>query len=251
MKIAQIGQFSENNFFQKACGLMDQMASAVGGCVAMDFADPNHVKIEKISCDLERLGYRLCIVDTKGDHADLTPDYVAVREEMEQVAEFFGKEVLRQVEPQEFFQNIGKLRQAVSDRAILRAMHYFRDDALARQEAEALRQKDIVKFLSLVRKSGESSIGCLQNIYSSAHPASQGIMLGLMLSERILADQGAWRVHGGGFAGTMQCYVPLDKVEEYTAKMNKVFGEGSCYVLSIRNIGALEIHDKANEEGES
>ena len=216
----------------------------------MDFADPEEVKIEKIPCDLAALGYRLCIVDTKGDHADLTPDYVAVREEMQQVAAFFGKEVLRQVEPREFFQNIGKLRQAVSDRAILRAMHFFHDDAWAQQEATALKQKDIRAFLELVKKSGQSSISCLQNIYSSAHPGSQGIMLGLMMSENILGDQGAWRVHGGGFAGTMQCYVPLDQVETYCETMNKVFGEGSCYVLDIRNIGALEILEQIKEEGE-
>ncbi len=250
VELAKIGQFSENHFFKKACGLMDQMASAVGGCVALDFADPEQVKIEKIPCDLAALGYRLCIVDTKGDHADLTPDYVAVREEMQQVAAFFGKEVLRQVEPREFFQNMGQLRRTVSDRAILRAMHFFHDDVWAQQEAVALRQKDIGTFLELVKKSGQSSISCLQNIYSSAHPASQGIMLGLMMSEKILGDQGAWRVHGGGFAGTMQCYVPLDQVETYCETMNKVFGEGSCYVLDIRNIGALEILEQIKEEGE-
>lgn len=241
VEIAKIGQYAENVYFGKKCGLMDQMASSVGGLVFIDFGDTEAPVIEPFAFDFEQAGYCICVTDTGGNHANLTPDYVAVREEMESVATYFGKEYLRQMDEAEFYRELPKLRGTCSDRALLRAVHFFGDNRRARQEAEALRVGDVGKFLSLVQESGDSSEALLQNLYSTSAPTEQAIPLGVMVSKHILAGKGAVRVHGGGFAGTIQAFVPLELAEEYVKEMERVFGEGACYVFRIRPVGGVEV----------
>ena len=202
VEIAKIGQFAENCYFGKKSGLMDQMVSSVGGFVFIDFEDTDNPKIEKLSCQFEDAGYVLCITDTKGSHADLTDDYVSIPAEMNLVAAQFGKNHLREVDEQEFLQALPKLRTACSDRAILRAAHFYGENRRAIEEANALSSNDFPRFLALVKASGDSSAKWLQNLYSCSKPAEQGITLGLWKSEQILGNAGAYRVHGGGFAGT-------------------------------------------------
>ena len=241
VEIAKIGQYAENVYFGKKCGLMDQMASSVGGLVFIDFGDTEAPVIEPFAFDFEQAGYCICVTDTGGNHANLTPDYVAVREEMESVATYFGKEYLRQMDEAEFYRELPKLRGTCSDRALLRAVHFFGDNRRARQEAEELRVGDVGKFLSLVQASGDSSEALLQNLYSTSAPTEQAIPLGVMVSKHILAGKGAVRVHGGGFAGTIQAFVPLELAEEYVKEMERVFGEGACYVFRIRPVGGVEV----------
>ena len=181
------------------------------------------------------------MTDTGGSHANLTPDYVAVREEMESVAVYFGKEYLRQVDETDFYRELPKLRGTCSDRAVLRAMHFFGDNRRAREEAEALRAGDIELFLKLVQESGDSSEALLQNLYSVSAPTEQAIPLGVAVSKRILDGKGAVRVHGGGFAGTIQAFVPTSRAEAYVAEMETVFGTGACYVFRIRPVGGMEV----------
>lgn len=241
VEIAKISQYSEVHYFGKACGLMDQMVSSVGGFVAIDFGDTENPVINKIDFDFADCGYALCIVDTKGNHADLTPDYVAIPTEMKEVARFFGKEVLRQVDEKEFFEKIPEVRKVTSDRAILRAIHFFNDNRTAQEEAAALKNNDFETFKNLVAASGNSSFKYLQNIYSNSNPMEQGVALGLAVSEQILKGKGVSRVHGGGFAGTIQNFVPVDMVEIYKKTIEGVFGEGSCYVLNIRPLGGVAV----------
>ena len=238
---AQIAQYAENVYFGKPSGLLDQMAASVGSVTAMDFADPAKPVIEKVGFDLEAYGHALCVVDTGGNHADLTSDYASIPPEMKAVAGFFGKEFLREVDEAAFYDRLGEIRKAVGDRAALRAMHFFDDDRLAHQEAEALKAGDFSRFLEMVKASGKSSVQRLQNVYSPANPTEQGITLALSLSERLLAGRGACRVHGGGFAGTIQAYVPFELLEAYRSGMEKVFGQGSCYVLSVRGAGGTKV----------
>ncbi len=238
---AMIAQYAENVYFGKPCGLLDQMASSVGGVTAMDFHNPQKPVIEKRELDLAAYGYALCVVDTGGNHADLTDEYAAIPAEMKKAAAFFGKEFLRDVDEKEFYQNIKALRAAAGDRAVLRAMHFFDDDRLAAAEAKALEQGDFEGFLRMVRDSGRSSLMRLQNVFASSAPAEQGITLALAVAESLLQGRGACRVHGGGFAGTMQAYVPLDLLDAYREGMEKVFGEGACHVLSVRDVGGVEV----------
>lgn len=241
VEIAKIGQYAENVYFGKKCGLMDQMASSVGGLVFIDFGDTEAPVIEPFAFDFERAGYCICVTDTGGNHVNLTPDYVAVREEMESVAAYFGKEYLRQADETAFYRELPKLRGTCSDRALLRAVHFFGDNRRAREEAEALRDGDVEKFLSLVQESGDSSEALLQNLYSASAPTEQAIPLGVMVSKRILAGKGAVRVHGGGFAGTIQAFVPIAQAEEYVKEMERVFGKGACYAFRIRPVGGTEV----------
>lgn len=241
LKIAQIGQKVENTYFGKPCGLMDQAASSIGGFVSIDFGNLESPKVEKIAFDFAQCGYSLCIIDTKGSHANLTPDYAAIPAEMKSVAAFFGKEVLREVEEAEFYASLPALREKVSDRAVLRAMHFFADNRRAPEEAAALKSGDFEEFKRLIIESGRSSYCYLQNVYASAYPEAQGISLGLALCERLLAGKGAWRVHGGGFAGTVQAFVPSEMVEEFRAELDGVFGAGSCHILKIRPVGGMQI----------
>lgn len=239
--IAKFAQRAECDFFGKPCGLMDQMASSVGGFTAIDFRNPDEPIIEKVELDLGKFGHSLCIVNTGGNHADLTDDYAAVPAECKAVARYFGKEVLREVCETEFFKNIASLREAVGDRAVLRAMHFFEDNRRAVMEKDALACGDFERFLSLLNNSGNSSFKYLQNVYSNSDVKSQGISLALALTEQFLCGAGACRVHGGGFAGTIQAFVPNEMLTSYADMIESVFGKGSCHILKIRKYGGIII----------
>ena len=241
VEIAKIGQFAENVYFGKKSGLMDQMVSSVGGLVSIDFYDTQNPEIERFDFDFEEHGYCLCITDTKGSHANLTDDYVAIRSEMESVAAYFGKQYLREVSEIAFYDAIPKLREICPDRMILRASHFFSENSRALQEADALKSGNLDEFLRLVNESGESSAQLLQNLYSTSQPTQQEIPLAIMMSKRVLNGTGAVRVHGGGFAGTIQAFVPLELADRYTEEMNRIFGDGSCQKLRIRPVGGVEI----------
>lgn len=239
--VAQIAQYAENVHFGKPCGLMDQMASSVGGFITIDFADPENPVIDKVDFDFSACGHALCIVDTKGNHADLTDEYAAIRTEMESVASVFGKNVLRDTDESEFYKNIPAVREKFGDRAVLRAIHFFGDNARVVKEVEALKNGDFQEFKRLVCESGASSYMYNQNVYSIKKPSEQPVALGLAISEQVLKGKGAYRVHGGGFAGTMQAFVPSDLLSTYKNAVESVFGEGSCYVLLIRPLGGTEV----------
>ncbi len=241
VEIAQISQIAENKFFGKPSGLMDQMASSVGGLVAINFADSDNPIIEPIAFDFFSCGYTLCIVDTKGDHADLTPDYAAIPEEMFAVAKQMGASCLGEVKESDFYNNIVKIRENCGDRAVMRAIHFFGDNKRVLQQSGALQNGDFKGFLNLIKESGRSSALYLQNIYSCKNPQEQGLSIALALCESILSNSGAWRVHGGGFAGTVQAFVPNSLLDEFSTKMDAVFGEGSCHKLMIRPVGGTEI----------
>ncbi len=241
VEIAKIGQFAENVYFGKNSGLMDQTVSSVGGLVFIDFFDTEEPKVESFSCDFEEYGYCLCITDTKSSHADLTDDYTAIRNEMENIAKHFGKSHLRFVNELLFYNEIPKLRETCSDRAIIRATHFFEENNRAKFEASALKDGNFEYFLELVRQSGRSSEEYLQNHYSCSDPENQAITLAVMLSRRFLGNSGAVRVHGGGFAGTIQAFVPVELAERYIAEMDRIFGEKSCTKMKIRPIGGVEI----------
>lgn len=241
IEIAQISQYAENVYFGKPSGLMDQMASSVGSFVTIDFKDTAKPVVEKVDFDFSHSDYNLCIVDTKGDHADLTPEYGAIPTEMRAVAACFGKEVLREVDEDEFYARLGDIHSKVSDRALVRAIHFFSDNARVPMQVAALRGGDFERFKELIIESGRSSAMYLQNVFASSDPEHQGLSVALSLSERMLAGCGAWRVHGGGFAGTIQAFVPDSKLEAYRAGIESVFGEGSCHVLSVRPVGGCEI----------
>lgn len=241
VEIAQIGQYAENVYFGKPCGLMDQMASSVGGMVFIDFEDPNQPKVEKINFDLEAAGYALCIIDSGADHADLTDEYAAIPEEMKQVCAFFGKEVLRQITREEFMKNLPTLRKTVPDRAILRAMHIYQENDRVKKQVVALKNKDMATFLNLVKESGRSSWMYLQNITPTGAVKNQEVAVALAMCDTLLQGKGAYRVHGGGFAGTVQAFVPLQELEGFKTGIEAVLGENSCHVLSIRDKGGIRI----------
>ena len=239
--IAKIAQYAENEYFGKPCGLMDQTACAVGSFVTIDFADPKNPAIEEVKFDFAACSHALCIVDTKGSHSDLTDEYAYIREEMESVAQCFGKTVLREVPEADFYAALPSLRKKVGDRAILRAMHFYADNARVLKEVAALRAGDFESFKQYIRESGFSSFIYNQNVFSVKKPQEQPVALALAISQQVLEGRGAWRVHGGGFAGTIQAFVPLDLLEAYKSAMESVFGAGTCYVLSIRPVGGVEI----------
>ena len=234
---AKIGQYAENIYFGKPCGLMDQMGACVGNVVAINFADPAAPEVRRVDYDFSASGYALCIVDTGSCHADLTDDYADITREMGAVAAFFGKQVLREVEEAQFRAQIPAIRSVTGDRAVLRALHYFHDDRRAQEEAEALEQNDFQRFLDLVNASGRSSALCLQNTWSPADPRQQAIPLALAAAEEALGGRGAVRVHGGGFAGTIQAFVPEDLLAQFRQTMEDLLGEGMCHVLRIRPVG--------------
>lgn len=237
VELAIIGKYAENVYFGKPSGLMDQIACAEGGVVGIDLKDPDNPVLTPIDFAFSDYGYSLVIVDTKGDHADLTPDYAAVPLEMRMIASYFGKHVLRDVGIEEFIAAIPLLRKkSNNDRAVLRAYHFLTENERVDGMLSALQRKDMDGYLRLVRQSGDSSYKFLQNLYSSAHPADQGLPIAIALTERFLNGTGACRVHGGGFAGTIQAYVPLDSTEAYAYEMDSVFGSGSTTVLSIRSL---------------
>ena len=242
VEIAKLAQFAENRFFGKPCGLMDQMACAVGGIIAIDFADPAAPVIDRMDFDMSAAGYNLCIVNTGGNHADLTDDYAAVPAEMKAVAAYYGKTVLREVDEARVLADIRTLRERVGDRAVLRALHFFDENRRVVGQKEALEAGDLDRFLAGVIASGRSSFCYLQNVYAPKNPHEQGLSLALCLAERTLAGKkAAWRVHGGGFAGTIQAFVPTAEVENFRRVMDAAFGQGRCMVLRIRPVGAVRI----------
>lgn len=241
IKIAQIAQYAENVYFGKPCGLMDQMASSVGGFITIDFADTKDPKVDKVSVDFSKYGYSLFIVDTKGSHADLTPDYAAIPAEMKSVAKYFGKSELRDITKEQLWENIAEVRKACGDRAVSRALHFFDESDRAVKEFEALKNDDIAEFFRLVNASGDSSYKFLQNVFPLKNPEQQAVVLGLYTAESVLEGEGASRVHGGGFAGTIQAFVPNEKSAEFTEKMEQLFGKGSVYKLYIRPVGGYRV----------
>ena len=240
-EVAQIGQYAENVFFGKPCGLMDQTASAVGGLVTIDFADKAHPDIRPVSFDFSTTGHALCIIDSGADHADLTDEYAAVPGEIKAVAAWFGKEVLTQIDETEFYANIPALRKACGDRAVMRAIHFYQENARVPLQVAALRSGDFDTFLSLVKQSGYSSYMYLQNVIPAGYKQHQDVAVALALCEHYLAGRGAYRVHGGGFAGTVQAFVPYDILDAFVAGLDGALGQGACHVLNIRPQGGVEM----------
>ena len=238
---AQAGQFAENVYFGKPSGLMDQMACSVGGLIHIDFKNPEEPVVEKVPSDFEAYKYSLCIVDTKEFHDDLTEDYAEIPAEMKKVAAFFKKKVLREVDEEEFFQQIPGLRSVLGDRPVLRALHFFEEEKRVESQVHALRNGEFEEFLSLVKASGDSSFKYLQNIYTNRAVQKQAMSVALGVSESVLKKHGVSRVHGGGFAGTIQVFVENSFVEEYRNAMDKVFGAGSCHVLKVRQHGGIQV----------
>lgn len=239
MELAHAGKYAENEFFGKPCGLMDQAACASGGCLWMDFKNSAEPKTSKLELDLRANGYSLCIVNTGGNHADLTADYAAVPAEMKSVAALLGKSTLRECREEDVAERVSYMRSIVGDRAILRALHFFAENRRVSLQKEALENGDIDTYLALVKESGSSSFRFLQNVYTNSNPAEQGISLALALTERMGI---VCRVHGGGFAGTIQAYVPDERRAEYKAAMENVFGAGSCRAYTIRPYGASALY---------
>ena len=239
--IAKYSQFAEREYFGKPCGLLDQMASSVGGFTYADFNDPKNPIVEKISLDLNESSHTLCVVDTGGNHANLTQDYADITLECKAVSECLGVEFLRDANEDEFYANIASIRQKCGDRAILRAMHFFAENKRVLTQKQALRQGDFNTFFVAVKRSGESSYDLLQNVYSPSNPKEQAISLALALTKQFLGDCGAYRVHGGGFAGTIQCYIPNKMFDAYKKMIEVVFGENSCVKLFVRAVGGYEL----------
>ena len=241
-ELAKIAQYAENVYFGKPCGLMDQMACAVGGFVYIDFADPKEPVIDPIAFSLTDAGFVLCILNTGGNHVDLNEDYASVPAEMKRVANYFGKEVLRGIGEGDLIANAPVLRKTVGDRALLRALHFVRENARVGETAKALKAGDVDAFLASVIASGDSSYKYLQNVFTVKNVEEQGLSLALAIAEGLLAGRGcAYRVHGGGFAGTTQAFVRRELAEDYRAVTDSVFGEGACMTLSIRPLGAIRI----------
>lgn len=242
VEIAKMAQFAENEYFGKPCGLMDQTACAVGGFIEIDFEDPKNPVISKPDFDLAAAGYALCIVDTGGNHADLNEDYASVPSEMKAVAAALGKKVLRECTRDEVLAKSELIRAVEGDRALLRSMHFFAENERVDKMREALDHGDIDAFFDGVRASGISSFCYLQNVYSAKNVREQGLSVALSLTESFLSGKrAAWRVHGGGFAGTIQVFVPIDTVNSYKEYIEKVFKKGSCHVLNVRRTGAVRV----------
>ena len=239
IEIAQIGQYAENVYFGKPCGLMDQMASSVGGMVYIDFADPENPIVEKIDFDFQKEGYDLCIIDSGADHADLTDEYAAITRELKELCAFFGKDYLRQIPETDFMVALPKLRETVSDRAILRAMHVYRENERVAAQCDALKTNDINSFLRLVTESGHSSWMYMQNINPAGAVQKQPVAFALALCDSLLRGKGAYRVHGGGFAGTVQAFVPHHMLDGFKEAVEAGLGKGSCHVLNVRSYGGV------------
>lgn len=239
--IAKYSQFAEREYFGKPCGLLDQMASSVGGFTYADFNDPQNPVVEKINLDLSQSGHTLCVVDTGGNHANLTDDYADITLECKAVSACLGVEFLRDADENEFYQNLAHIREKCGDRAILRAIHIFNENKRVTTQKAALERGDFNTFFVTVKRSGESSYDLLQNVYSPSNPKEQAISLALALTKQFLNGRGAYRVHGGGFAGTIQCYVPNKMFEAYKQMIESVFGIGSCVKLFVRAVGGYEL----------
>ena len=244
-EVAIIGQYAENVFFGKPCGLMDQMASAVGGMVTINFFDKENPVVEPVEFDFAACNHALCIIDTRASHADLTDEYAAITLEMKSICRHFGKDVLTQIDEQDFYKEIPALREKCGDRAVLRAMHFYKDNARVPRQVAALRAGDFNEFLRLVRESGFSSYMYLQNVIPAGYKSHQDVGLTLALCHNLLGERGAFRVHGGGFAGTVQAFVPMDMLEAFRTGIDAVLGEGACHVLSIRPQGGVPVMHNA------
>ena len=240
-EIAMIGQYAENVFFGKPCGLMDQTASAVGCMVTIDFADKDHPDIEPVEFDFAACGHALCIIDSGADHADLTDEYAAVTLEYRALCDHFGKEVLTQVPEEDFYAAIPVLRQKCGDRAVMRGIHQYGENKRVKQQVQALRSGDFDRFLSLVKESGFSSYMYLQNVIPAGYVQHQDMAVALGLCQHYLQGRGAFRVHGGGFAGTVQAFVPIDLLDSFKNGIESALGAGACHVLSIRKDGGVEV----------
>ena len=241
VEIAKYAQYAENVYFGKPSGLMDQMASSVGSVITIDFADTENPVIEKIDFDMAAMGCALCIVDVGGNHADLTHEYAAIPAEMKAVAGFFGRDVLRGVSYRDLMANAPLLRAQFGDRAFLRAIHFVKENERVGAIVHALKDKDYPRFLQLVTESGDSSYRYLQNVYAASDPKEQSMAVALEMAEDLLNGRGAYRVHGGGFGGTTQNFVPLDLLDQFRTGIESVFGAGSCHVLSIRPLGGTRV----------
>ena len=241
VEIAQVGQYAENVYFGKPCGLMDQTASSVGNLVFIDFEDPQCPRVERIDFDFAGAGHALCIIDSGADHADLTDEYAAIPGELKAVCSFFGKDVLREIPEELFYEKLPELRGQVPDRAILRAIHFYQENKRVFRQVEALKRGDFDGFLQLAKESGKSSWMYLQNITPTGAVAHQDVALALALADTLLDGEGAYRVHGGGFAGTIQTFVPMGKLEAFRRGIEAVLGEGSCHVLNIRPEGGIRV----------
>lgn len=241
VEIAQVGQYAENVYFGKPCGLMDQTASSVGGMVFIDFENPDSPVVERIDFDFAAAGHALCIIDSGADHADLTEEYAAIPGELKRVSAFFGKEVLRDIPEADFFAALPELRHRVPDRAILRAIHFYQENRRVQRQAQALRDGDFNTFLGLVSESGRSSWMYLQNITPAGATELQDVAVALALCDTLLQGKGAFRVHGGGFAGTVQAFVPMEMLDSFKEGIERVLGEGKCHVLSIRPQGGIRV----------
>ncbi len=244
-EVAQIGQYAENVFFGKPCGLMDQTASAVGNLVTIDFFDKDHPVIQPVQFDFDACGHALCIIDTRASHADLTDEYAAIPGEIKAVCAHFGKEVLSQIEEKDFYAAIPALRETCGDRAVLRAVHFYQENARVPRQVAALEAGDFQAFLKLIKESGYSSYMYLQNVIPAGYKEHQDVALALAMCEHYLQGKGAYRVHGGGFAGTVQAFVPYELLEQFRAGIDGVLGEGACLVLSIRPQGGVEMEVRA------
>ncbi len=240
-EIAKIGQYAENVFFGKPCGLMDQMASAVGNLVAIDFADRENPVITPVDFDFASSGHALCIIDSKASHADLTDEYAAIPGELKTICEYFGVEVLRQVPEAAFYDAIPALRRSYGDRAVMRAIHVFEENRRAQAQVNALQAGNFDEFLRLVCQSGQSSWMYLQNVVPAGYTEHQDMAIALAMCHRLLGNRGAYRVHGGGFAGTVQAFVPVDMLKTFQTGIDAVLGEGACHILSIRPWGGVEM----------
>lgn len=241
VEIAKMAQFAENVYFKKPCGLMDQTASSVGGIISIDFKNEKNPVIEKIDFDFSSAGHALCILDTGGNHADLTGEYASIPGEMKEIAKYFGKNVLREISREEVLENIDELRKKFGDRAVLRSLHYFDENENVDILSKALKNNDFDTFLKINKKSGNSSFRYLQNVYANINPSEQGIALAVYVAESILDGKGSYRVHGGGFGGTTQNFVPLDMVDEFKEKTEKIFGKDKCHILNIRKYGGIKV----------
>ncbi len=239
--IAKIGQFAEREYFGKPCGLLDQMASSLGGFTYADFHNPQDPITESIDLDITNFGYTLCVVDTGGNHANLTQDYADITLECKAVSNELGVDFLRDADIDSFYGKIAELRKACGDRAVLRAFHFINEQQRVLDQRAALKSKDFEGFLGMVNASGQSSYDYLQNLYSTSAVNEQGLSLAIALTKKFLNGKGACRVHGGGFAGTIQCYIPTNMLEDYKVMIEKAFGEGSCCILNIRPVGGYEL----------
>ena len=243
LQIAQLGQYAENVYFGKPCGLLDQAASSLGGVITIDFADEQSPQVERLDLDLAGFGYALCIVDSGADHADLTDEYAAIPGELRRINAHFGKTHLREVPEEAFYAALPELRREAGDRAVLRAVHIYEENRRVTEQVAALRRGDFDRFLELVKASGRSSWMYLQNVIPAGYKEHQDLAVSLALAEKLLNGRGACRVHGGGFAGTIQAFVPLDMLDRFRSGMDAVLGEGSCHILSIRSAGGTLLEE--------